>query len=111
MTPVANQTAQQISSTVTISAATNYKVTNVSIAIGDINSEQSLALQSGVKKITIANRDNGKIQYTFVSGQSGTDFKTIPVKNHREISDINFTGKTLYFQTDKVSTIEIEEFY
>ena len=96
---------------VKVQQATGHKVTNVTIAIGDINIEQSHILQNGLKKLIIMCRGNGEIKYTFISGQSGSIYKTIPRFTEKELAPLSFNSKTLYFQSDKVSVIEIEELY
>lgn len=107
---VSTQTIQRTTTSVTVSAAQNHKITNMVIDAPKVDVEQSLVLQTNLKQVIIRNRDIGKIQYTFVSGESNTKFITIPKKATRSIINLDFS-KTLYLQTDAVSTIEIEEFY
>ena len=96
---------------VTVAAAQSNKVTNVSIGAGQIGVEQSLALQSNVKQLIIKTRGTGVIQFTFTSGQSGTSFLTIHGNAAATLTNLDFTGTTLYFQVDRVDTVEIMELY
>lgn len=71
--------------------------------------EVSQALTSGTKRFTIRVRGIAKLQLAFVSGESGTNFLTIPVGTSYSEDSLDFSG-TLYFQTNKAAqTVEIVE--
>ena len=94
----------------TISGATSERTTNLSAPVS--NTEVSLLLSDNLKKIIIRSRNLAKIQYAFVSGNSSTNFVTIPGGASLSVDGLSFTGKTLYIQTDSSSnTIEIQEFF
>ena len=107
--PNITPTFQLKDATITISAATTAKITN--LAIGTPNSEVSHVLQDNLKQLIIRQREIGKIQYCFTSGQSGTTYMTIPRGCTEHLADLTFSSKTLYLQSDKTGTIEIMELY
>ena len=83
--------------------------------VASANTEVSVILPANTEKITIMARTNraSKIQYSFVSGESGTKFITITPGVRKEINDIGLTGATpLYFQLSLVEAggtiVEIE---
>lgn len=96
---------------VSVSAAQNSKISNVAIGAGAVGVEQSLALQSNLKQLIIKTRGTGKIQFSFISGQSGTTFLTIHSNAAASLTDLDLSGTTLYFQVDRVDTVEILELY
>jgi len=70
-----------------------------------VNTEYSYAFPSNTKKFRIRARGNAKLQVAFVSGQSGTLFKTVfPGSEYEEI-DLKLTGITIYFQSNKAGEI------
>lgn len=95
---------------VTLSAAQNSKITNLAIATA--NTEHSLALTSNLKSVIIKARGATVLKYSFVLGESGSKYITIPVFNTREMTGLDFTGKTLYIQSTVAPiVVEIEELY
>ena len=94
---------------VTVVKATNILITNKVVATP--SSEVSHVLQTNLKQLKIRARGNSKIQYTLVSGQSGTTYATIPKGCTDWIMELNLSGKTLYLQTSIADIIEITEFY
>ncbi len=66
--------------------------------------EESQAFTSGTKQFTIRVRGNATLQFAFSSGQSGTNFITLPPRASYTVSDIDFSG-TIYFQVDKASQV------
>lgn len=80
--------------------ALNVNIFNISVPLA--NTEQFFAIPSNTKKLEIKIREgSGIIKYAFTSGNSSTNFITVKQGNKEVIEDINFTGKTLYFQTNK----------
>lgn len=75
---------------------------NVSVPLA--STEVSQALSANVKRFTIRVRGNSKIQLSFISGQSGTNYITIPKGCTYTEDQLNFTG-TLYFQTSNGSQV------
>jgi len=75
------------------------------------NTEVSQVLSVTVKRLMIRARSgNAKIQFSFVTGESGTKFITIPAGCTYEATDLDLISATLFIQTDKSSqTIEILE--
>ena len=106
---IATQTFTPVAGTFTVNAATTPKITNFSILVA--NTEYSVALQAGLKSISIRNRGSATTKYAFISGQSSTNYMTIPVGCTLLLSGLDFTGKTIYFNCSVVSTLEIVELY
>lgn len=80
----------------------------VNIAIPLANTEQSYALPADTKKFRIRARGNAKLQMSFVSGDSGTNFMTIFPGNVYEETGLDISTTTVYFQSSKASeTVEI----
>lgn len=93
-----------------IEVSTNVTITNLSATLA--NTEYSHALTSGLKQLIIRSRGRAKLQVAFVSGQSGTNFITIPGGANLSLEGLEFTGKTVYVQANQASTIvEILELY
>jgi hypothetical protein len=69
--------------------------------------EQSIALQNGLKQLIVRVQSpiNARLQYAFISGESGTNFMTIPAGTSLSLKDVNFNSKTLYIQSDKNNTV------
>ena len=77
---------------------------------GTANTEFSQALSDNTKSLIIRSRDRAKIQLAFNSGESGTDFISIPKGASLELNNLDFISKTLYMQVDQASvTVEILE--
>lgn len=92
---------------ISIAAADTLTIFNLSAPTA--NTEVSQSLPSGTKQITIKVRDGtAKAQFSFVSGESGTKYITIPRGASYHIFDLNLTGESLYIQTNQASqTVEI----
>lgn len=83
------------------------KIYNVSVPLA--NTEVSQALSVDTKKFMIRARGSTKMKLAFISGQSGTNYITIPAGCTFSEDSINFNG-TLYFQCNDASqTVEILE--
>lgn len=89
--------------------ANSVTVTNLSLPV--ISTEVSLTLQSNLKGVIIRSRTAANVQIAFVATESGTKYLTIPRGTSLSLDVLNFTGKTLYAQADKVTTLEIVEFH
>ena len=93
---------------VTLAGSTTQTIYNLSCPLA--NTEYSQALSADVTQLTIRVRGSATAQYTFTSGQSGTNFITIPRGTTRTIGALRLTSSTLYIQTDKANqVVEIEE--
>lgn len=104
---VSTQTVQK--TTTAFSFVTSDIITNFSV--GSIGTEYSHSLTNGLKQVIIRSRIGANIQFSFTSGESGTKYITIPKGSTLHIEGLTFSGKTLYFQTDKVGIVEILELY
>jgi hypothetical protein len=94
---------------VTISAATDCKITNYIIPLA--NTEYSHSLTASLKQLVVKARNRAKLQVAFVSGDSLLNYITIWPGNVLSISDLDFNGKVLYFNCDVASTLEILELF
>lgn len=72
------------------------------------NTEVSQALPANTKKLLIRCRGNARVQFTFTSGQSGTNFVTISSGSMYAQDLLLLNSITLYLQTNLPSqTVEI----
>jgi hypothetical protein len=72
------------------------------------NTEYSQVIPDNTGRITVAARNNAKLQIAY-SPSTGTQFLTVWPGNIYEVNGIKLVGKTLYFQSTKANTIlEIE---
>jgi hypothetical protein len=95
---------------IAISGATSEKISNIEITAAD--TEQSLALSAGLKKIMIRVREKAALKISFTIAESGTKFVTIPPGCTLVLDDLQFSGKTLYYQSPTVGvTVEILELF
>ena len=86
------------SSLTTTPALNNTTRTSFNVTILVANTEQSQALPSNTKGYIIKTRGSASLKLTHVSGQSGTNFITVPPR--AVYTDDNFyTSDTLYFQS------------
>lgn len=91
------------------SGATTPIIYNVSAPTA--NTEYSQALPVGTKKFTAKVRSGlAKMQYAYISGQTGTNYMSVPTGGVVDQTDLNTAGVvTFYFQTNKATQIlEIE---
>ena len=79
------------------------------IAVPTANTEQSLVIPAGTKRLEIKSRNRSKIQVATSNGASGTTFFTIPMGVRHVVTDLNLTSSvTLYFQMNKAGdTLEV----
>ena len=94
---------------VKITSSSNIRTTNLSITVAD--TEQSHVLVGGVKALRVRNRDTALTRLSYVSGETTTNYVTIPMGCNYELANIDFSSLTLYVRASQVSTLEIEELY
>ena len=97
------------SASVSIQGIQNVKITNENIST--INTEQSVALTNNLKTLKIRFRGAAIVKYSFVSGESGSNYFTIPNNCSEEIENLDLSGKSIYFQSSKTGVLEIVELY
>ena len=74
------------------------------------STEYSHTFQADTKKYTIRARGSSKIQLSFVSGTTNTNFITIPSGVSASEDQVKVASLVIYFQTDKNNeTIEVLE--
>lgn len=96
-------------SDVTVTLANNPLITNLSIPI--INTEVSHALQNGLRKLMVKSRSHAILKLSFFSGESATKYITLKPANVLVVDEIDFLSKSIYVQSDTVTTLEILELY
>lgn len=95
---------------VDIENASNVKITHLSVVLAD--TEYSLVLTDGLKELRIRCEEYAELQYAFNAGESSTLYWSIFRGTCDNISDIDFTGKTLYIQCNKPSvTVQVMELF
>ena len=89
--------------------ATNKKITDLSLPTP--NTEVSHLLQDGIKGLMIRSRTLSKLKMAFISGESGTNYVTINEGAVFHTNVIEFTGASVYLQSDSTTVVEILELY
>jgi len=70
------------------------------------NTEYSFSISSATKKVQFRAVAKGKVKYSFISGQSGTNFITVAKGKTEIINELALTGSlTVYFQSDTASEV------
>jgi len=77
------------------------------------NTEYSRAIPAGARKILFKERSGGStVLYAFTSGESGTNYITLPASASKYLEMAGLSGKTLYFQCpDAGKVLEIEVWF
>jgi hypothetical protein len=89
--------------------ATDMDISNPTLTLA--NTEYSISLQNGLKQLIISSRTRATLKCTLAAGESGSKYKTIYYGGSWHMVDLDFTGKTLYIQSDVPSTVvEIVEY-
>lgn len=97
------------SATVTVTRATNARVTN--LVIGAAATEVSHALIAKLGFFMLAARNDAVLNLTFTALESGTKYVTIPKGVVYSQGDLDFNSKTMYLQANKACVVEIIEYY
>ena len=90
-----------------IAGATVSTITNLSLPV--INTEVAHALVSNLKTLIIRNRTKAELKLAFVATESSAKYITLPGGATMELSNLSFTGETIYMQSPKISVVEILE--
>ena len=84
----------------------------VNLTLGVAGTESSTVLPVNTVKFTITERNSEKLQFSFTSGQSGTNYITVKRGVTREEKDLEFTSaQTLYVQAPSKDNAEVEILY
>lgn len=97
------------SGVIPIAGANDVRLTNLSLPTPNV--EVSFSLISSLKGIEIKNRNPYEVKFSFISGDSGITYFTIPKYAAYAKDNITFTGKSMYFQSVGISVLEILEYY
>lgn len=104
------QTITRTSASVTVSAAQNTKITNLSMPTA--NTEYSHALTTNLKQIIIRARGIAELKLAFTATESGTKYLTIEKRASLSLSDLDLSSTTVYLQSSVANTTaEILELY
>lgn len=83
-------------------------VTN--ITVGTPNIQFSHAFNASTKRFMIRSRNNGKINYSYITGTTGSNYITIrPGSVYFEEDITNSGALTIFFQVNKTGVVEILE--
>lgn len=92
------------------SIAANIGVNNLSMPTA--NTEYSLALESGIRQLTVRSRITSTMKIAFVSGETTTNFITLEPGAVLVLDKMKLTGKTIYISSNVDSnTAEIIQQY
>lgn len=83
--------------------ATDWAVANITLVTS--GTEYSYAVPNGTKQLIISSRTQAKLRLARNPGDTAIVYKTIWPGGSFTLTDLSFTGQTLYFQSDKNSTI------
>ena len=98
----------EVAGSITIAKKETLTIYNVTAIVA--TTEYSQVLTNGTVSFSIRSRSNAVLQWTFVNGQSGSNFNTIPAGASYTIEGTDLVGKTLYFQSNiSGAVVEIEE--
>ena len=87
--------------------ATNPTIYNITVATANL--ETALVLNADVKAFIIRVRGYSNLQLAFTSGESGTNFITVPAGCSYREDLVSYTG-SLFFQTNKPNqSVEVLE--
>ena len=96
--------------TMSILGATDPKITILTLTNSGV--EYSHAFTDTTQVVQIRARNKSELKYSFTSGQSGTNFFTIPACCTESMDGISFLGKTIYIQSPTDGEIvEIKELF
>ena len=98
-----------ISGNFSVGGATTPLISNLDIPL--VNNEVEFILQNNLNQIIIRSRVSATIKYSFVSGESGTNYFTIKSGTVLFLDALTFNSKKIYFQSDTTTIIEILELY
>lgn len=85
------------------SPVTSHRIDNIPIV--NANVEQSFSIPDGTRRLRLSLRGNGKLQIAYTSGETGTNFITVPPGNVYEEKDISMISKILYFRSSKPNEV------
>lgn len=94
---------------ITIKGSENPLITNINVT--STGTEFSHTFQDNLREFMIRHRSKGTIQFSFISGESNTNFFTIPAYANAILNGLDFESKTIYFQCSAVGIVEILELY
>ena len=84
---------------VTIAGSTTPKIYNITLPTA--GTEYSQALSSDVLKLQIKVRGSAALRIAFLSGETSTNYFTIPAGNTYSESDLRLASIIIYLQSDK----------
>jgi hypothetical protein len=91
---------------VAVDSADTPTIFNLSVPLA--NTEYSQVLPNNTKKLLIKSRvNNAKLQFAFESGESATNFITVPFGAFYESDGLLLVGKTLFIRSTLATTIEV----
>lgn len=82
---------------------TNPTISNITLTMA--NTEQAVVLPAGTKRFSLQARNDARLQYSYISGQSDTVFETVWAGNSLDEQNIDNDSLTIYIQSNKTGTI------
>lgn len=107
--PISTPTFKPVASTTTIIKPDKVKITNFDILIANI--EYSHSLQNNLSQLLVKNREMAITKLCFINGNSNIEYVTIYPGCIFSLDEINFSGNSIYFQSNKICKLEIVELY
>lgn len=108
--PISQPTFTPTTPTISITGATNIRITNLTLTLSD--TEYSHSIINNCRKIMLKARTTASLKIAFEVTESGTKYLTIPGNTTFELDDLTLSGKLIYIQSPNGSVVvEILETY
>lgn len=88
----------------TTAPSTNVRIINVTTPV-TADTEFSIPLTNKTIHLEFRVRSNANLKFTYTSGESGTNYYSLPFGTTYSITNVNLQSKTLYLQCNKASQI------
>ena len=109
MPPISQPAFKPSSLSVSVSGASELKLTNLDVDTP--NTEFSHALQNNLKSVLLRARELVQLKISFVATESGTNYITLNAGCVLSLEELEFTSETIYIQSPSTTVVEIVELY
>lgn len=93
----------QAGPTTAVTLANEVAIAHISIPLAD--TEIAFTIPDNLLAFELQAQVPANLKISFVMGQSGTNYFTVPPGGHWAKDNLSFTGKTLYIQSSKGSQV------